>query len=1693
MRTSLFSWILLLAMLIVATGCSSGSRRHAPVDDDTIALEGLALVLQDPLKGFLGKDGDLGLNGEEFEGDPIDGLFVVLSQGGEEIDRDEIRDGDFRLNFDVDKLTEGMDLTIGIEEGDGTLLAQIMGLPVGFVVDSGTGRTIDFNLMLLPDVEDPMNGSLVGLRAFLSFDNNVDVVIDNAVDRDGDNDPDAPGARQSYGDNYILFDFDFDGIFGGQGDMVFFGVERGIFDDDITDGYQNNPGLRDLSSVGNDSNNAVDHVRVDYLPSNKIRGNDEDEFSAILRVCVYLGADVSLLGAEVEIETDNGNLDGEGAGPVTVVIDPLDPRVQFLADGTVYIFLNHEFEAGTEGNVHTTAIAGNGEDDSVTLKISAPGAGDTPPQVFSANPNEGPSSGRTAVSVSGSGFEEGLRAYFNGVPATQVELDGPNGFNCRTPMGMPGDADIVVLNPNGQSGIGLDEYLFISSPTVYNVTPDDGPEAGLTDITISGDGFFGPVNVHFGLLQATNITMNSSSQIVCDAPANDPGPVNVTVTNGDGQHRILADGFTYLEIPVLVNTNPIAGPSAGGTPITITGSGFDSSMTTLSVGSNPLNGLTVVNNTTITGTTPGGSQGPADVFVETPAGSDTLTDFFHYFDLPTITGVNPLMGSTLGGTDITITGMNFTDGVLDTLTSASVGGLLLDNLFVVNSTTILGTTPALTAGFRSVTVNTPGGNDTFGMDFEAINPPSISSIFPVEGPTSGSTSLTITGGNFRSGPPDVYVGGVMAINVVFNSSSQLVCDTPANVSGLADVRVVNDDGQEDTLEDAFLYVGPPTVTGINPTSGSSSGNTAVTVTGTGFNTGSMTTAAVGGLQLTGLQILSNTTLTGNTQAHAEGLVDVVVTTTGGMDTLVNGYEYFDSPTISNLSATEGPTGGNTHVVITGTNFMGQGANTVLFGGSAAINVTVNNDTEIECDTTAHAAGNVSVVVQNGGGSSNAFNFFEYVAAPTVLSINPTAGPSSTATFVTITGTNFRNTGAGSTVLIGGAAVTGQTVVNSTTITCNTPASLSQTFANVQVTTVGGANTLTNGFQFVNPPTITNVNPATGSILGNTPVTVTGTNFVTGQTQVNFGGSAASSVVVQNSTTLTCNTPARPEGFANVQVVTPGGNDTLTNGFEFIDDVDVTNPTLSNLTLNRIEKRLNGQGKAGGTLQTGESGFTIDFECADEVDGSGINAAGVFISCNTTTTGAGGVTAGQNLFPSLQNTTVFDVDGEADPVPFASIQPNDIIEGVHITVPATVVFHQNEGETVTILTVRVSDKSGNFSSNATFTFRVKTRTNANRPFEQNVVWLIRFDRDVWNLNAVFNGGGTCTVNGYNASGPFSNDGTTLANGGLSTGANGIADFTEDLYMYGLISDPDIGGNNTVAVSGTGKNIQQIMLEIMKDKVIDYLQNFWYDGINNVEFRQDNTGLGTWPVQASIPIFTGVNYSQISVGGAPRNDEQNEGSLGTAFFDGATIAGTDPANGNHFNNFDRISGVNALLGEFPASLFVFFVNGAGQFRTDFDPLLNSAARHGGSGGPVGDVSMDALRVLQLYEEHTEQNFAAGEINDARTATIRNACDHLALNISRTLAHECGHSMSLVANGAQPAGLFGGDSGNFPSSSNHHINLTTNGPNPNGSALFVNPDSNIMAPASSYDAALAPGTRFSSHIMAYLKEQLIIDSAE
>jgi len=170
-----------------------------------------------------------------------------------------------------------------------------------------------------------------------------------------------------------------------------------------------------------------------------------------------------------------------------------------------------------------------------------------------------------------------------------------------------------------------------------------------------------------------------------------------------------------------------------------------------------------------------------------------------------------------------------------------------------------------------------------------VAPPSVTSTNPTSGPTSGGTSVTLTGTGFVNGAT-VTIGGVPATGVTWNSATSITLTTPAGTAGAKNVVVTNPDTQSGTMTNGFTYAAAPTVTSINPTSGTTLGGTSVTLTGSNFIIGA-TTVTIGGASCTVPTVSTTTSMTCTSPAGAAGASSVLATTSGGTNAANALYTY----------------------------------------------------------------------------------------------------------------------------------------------------------------------------------------------------------------------------------------------------------------------------------------------------------------------------------------------------------------------------------------------------------------------------------------------------------------------------------------------------------------------------------------------------------------------------------------------------------------------------------------------------------------------------------------------------------------------------------------------------------------------------------------------------------------------------------
>lgn len=810
-----------------------------------------------------------------------------------------------------------------------------------------------------------------------------------------------------------------------------------------------------------------------------------------------------------------------------------------------------------------------------------------PPTITSISPNAGSLSGGTTITINGTEFFPGATVTVDGAACTSVSVPSSGTITCSTPAGTAGAKDVVVTNIDSQTVTSTGGYTYQAGPTVTSIAPTSGPTAGGTAVTITGTDFISGATVDIGgTLCLSPVT--TATTITCTTDATSAGLKTVTVTNPDSQNDSLASAYLFSDPPVISTVVPDAGAIAGGTTVTITGTDFVSG-SVVTLDSLPCTSQTVVSSTSITCVTPAHAVGAVSFVVTNPDAANA-TSTYTYQLAPSVTSVSPSNGPMSGGTVITVNGSDFLAGA-----TVDLGGSAC-TVSAVTATTITCTTTTHATGAVTVTVmNTDNQTGTLATGFTFDPAPTLSSISPALGPSSGGTSLTLTGANFVAGAA-VSIGGA-ACTVTAETSTSITCTTGVGTAGAQVVTITNPDGQADTYS-SFTYLDAPTLTSISPVGGPLAGGTSITIAGTNFFTGA--TVTFNGTLCSGLTVVNSTTITCTTPGGLAGAATVVVTNVDGQSATSGAlYTYANSPTVSGTSPAYGPIGGGTAVTISGSGF--QNGATATFGSGSPVACTFNSINSVTCTSSLSViSGLVPVTVTNPDTQNGSMaDAFTYLQQPTVTSISPAKGNMAGGTTVTVSGTDFYT---GASVSIGGTACASVTILSSSALTCVTGADTAG-LADVVVTNVDAqSGTLTNGFEYLDAPTVTAINPASGNYNGGNSVSITGTNFSSGAS-VSIGGYNCSGVTVVSPTQITCTTGAGATGSYPVTV-------TNVDGQTFTTLADLFTYRL-NTVINTVSPSV-GPAAGGGTLTINGSGFGT----GDTVTIGGTACTGVTVVSST---------------------------------------------------------------------------------------------------------------------------------------------------------------------------------------------------------------------------------------------------------------------------------------------------------------------------------------------------------------------------------------------------------------------------------------------------------------------------------------------
>ncbi len=200
--------------------------------------------------------------------------------------------------------------------------------------------------------------------------------------------------------------------------------------------------------------------------------------------------------------------------------------------------------------------------------------------------------------------------------------------------------------------------------------------------------------------------------------------------DGDGDNDLAVANLGSDNVSVLLNLsdvipslavtsiNPTSGLELEGTSVTITGSNFQSGATVI-FGESDATNVAVGLWGTITATTPAHPVGIVDVTVTNPDGqAGTLSNGFAFIGVPPIvTSIDPIFGTKLGGTSVTIKGRDFQSGA-----TVTFGDRAATDVVIVSSSTITAVIPAHPISTVDVIVTNPNGlTDTLSDGFAFVD------------------------------------------------------------------------------------------------------------------------------------------------------------------------------------------------------------------------------------------------------------------------------------------------------------------------------------------------------------------------------------------------------------------------------------------------------------------------------------------------------------------------------------------------------------------------------------------------------------------------------------------------------------------------------------------------------------------------------------------------------------------------------------------------------------------------------------------------------------------------------------------------------------------------------------------------------------------------------------------------------------
>jgi uncharacterized protein YhjY with autotransporter beta-barrel domain len=651
----------------------------------------------------------------------------------------------------------------------------------------------------------------------------------------------------------------------------------------------------------------------------------------------------------------------------------------------------------------------------------------TAPTVTGAPQNQTVAVGASAtfsVTVSGSPPPAVQWQVSSDSGASFTNIAGETGTSYTTPATIAGDNGnqyrAVVTNSAGTATSTAATLTVVQAPTANAQTATVAYQTARA-ITLAGTDPNSPARTltYTVATQPQHGTLSGAAPNLTYTPAAGYfGADSFTFTVSNGVSTSAPATVTLMvqqPLPVVNAISPNQGQVAGGTPITISGTGFTGvdPPTGVRIGGTLATGVTINSDTQLVATTPAGAIGLASVTVTNSTGTNAANTLFRYVGAPTATdqsvstGFNTARAITLTGTDPNTPARTLTYTVATQPQHGTLSGAA-PNLTYTPTANYVGSDSFTFTVTNGVSTSAPGT-----VSIGVVAPPAPAApvvTAPASGSVTNDTTPTITGTTAAGSTVNVYIDGALSGSAIvagtsfsytpataLNESTHTVYAIASNVGGPSPQSATN----------AFTVdsIAPAAPTITVPTEGSETVNRSQPIQGKG-EPGTTVQAFVDGAQ-----VGSNRTVNasgdwsiGPQAPFALGQRTAtarVIDRAGNVSpnsTPVN-FTIVTVAVIDAITPTQGSTTGGTTVTITGSGL--NSVTAVRVGGVPGVNIQHNGDNVLSFATPAGTIGAKAVVAVNSAGSSNANITFTYVAPPVADAQNVSTA-FNTATTITLT-------------------------------------------------------------------------------------------------------------------------------------------------------------------------------------------------------------------------------------------------------------------------------------------------------------------------------------------------------------------------------------------------------------------------------------------------------------------------------------------------------------------------------------------------------------------------------------------------------------------------------------------------------------------------------------------------------------------